>query len=250
MIQQKKMIALIPARSGSKRILHKNIIPFFGHPMIAYTVTAAINSGLFSKVIVSTDDPFIGEIGEWYGAEYLPRPSELASDQASLVDVALHVLESLNSSNYEALCQLMPNCPLRRSSDIINHFKTFQQERRSFQISVVPYRCVYPHWALVSDETGTGNWLFGRENLTPSQQFKHVYCPTGAIWWVRVDDFISQRAFYGNPFYMAPIDANRGIDIDCMDELDLADLIVRGYKDREGQSPLEPVEVKPFPVDH
>ena len=81
--------------------------------MLAYTVVAALNSGLFGRVIVSTDDETIGSIAEWYGAEYFHRPPELATDTAGLVDVAIQVLKTLAGQGVrpEVLCQLMPNCP-------------------------------------------------------------------------------------------------------------------------------------------
>jgi len=134
------LLALIPARSGSQRIPQKNIRAFFGHPMIAYAIAAAQNSGLFQRLVVSSDSAEIGRIANWYGAEFLQRPPELAKDSVGVKDVALHALKALASRDGfspEALCQLMPNCPLRRSEDIAAHYKLFQQGRRDFQISVV-----------------------------------------------------------------------------------------------------------------
>lgn len=247
-MDDKLTIAIIPARGGSKRLPGKNIKPFFGHPLIAYTISAALRSNLFHKVIVSTDSPEIGEIGQWYGAEYLPRPKELATDKASLIDVALHTIESLEQQNFRlnSLCQLMPNCPLRRSEDIVEQFSIFENQQRLFQISTIPYRGVYPHWALAQDSKGRGRWVFGSGNLVPSQDLETVYCPTGAIWWVRVNAFRKQRAFYGDPFHLCLMDANRGLDIDRMDELELGELLVQGLWERDKVFPLEPVEKLSF----
>ncbi len=232
---------MIPARGGSKRLPGKNVRTFFGHPMLAYAVSAAIHSELFSKVIVSSEDREIGRVAEWYGAQFMMRPPELAGDSAQLVDVARHILDRLRSEGTEpeAICQCMPNCPLVRSSDIIEQGRIFQEGQRSFQISVVPYRCVYPHWALVSDEKEEGRWLFGERFLVRSQDLLHTFCPTGAIWWARTKDFLAQGAFYGSPFHLAPMDANRGIDIDDEADLELAELLVHGMMARDGVSPLE-----------
>jgi CMP-N-acetylneuraminic acid synthetase len=245
------LIALIPARAGSKRIPNKNVRSFFGHPMLAYTVAAALNSRLFQRVIVSTDEPLIGRVAEWYGAEYLHRPAELARDDTSLVDVGLHALETLESQDMkaDALCQLMPNCPLRRSADILNHYNLFESNRRCFQISVVSYRSVYPHWALVADDARKGHWVFGSQYLVNSQQLDRVYCPTGAIWWVRVADFILQRAFYGDPFHLAVMDANRGVDIDHPEDLAYAEILTLGLQQRDRESPLEPIDKERFPEE-
>lgn len=237
-----KLIAIIPARGGSKRLPGKNVRPFFGHPVLAYSVSAALNSRLFAEVIVSSDDPAIGRIAEWYGASFMIRPPELASDTAQLVDVARHVLEVLRGRGMEpeAICQSMPNCPLVRSKDIVDHWRMFSDRERLFQISVIPYRGVYPQWAVISDEQRVGRWLFGERTLVRSQDLPSAFCPTGAIWWARTKDFLAQNAFYGSPFHLAPMDANRGIDIDDEEDLKLAELLVHGLTARDGISPLEP----------
>jgi CMP-N-acetylneuraminic acid synthetase len=238
-----KLVAIIPARSGSKRLPEKNVQPFFGHPMLAYAVSAALKSSLFAEVIVSSDDAAVGRTAESYGASFVLRPPELASDSAQLVDVARHVLEVVRGRGIEpeAICQCMPNCPLVRSEDIRKHWNIFQENGRRFQISVVPYRGVYPQWAVVSDEHDVGRWLFGDHYLVRSQELSRTFCPTGAIWWARTKDFLVQNAFYGSPFHLAPMDANRGIDIDDEQDLELAELLVRGLTARAGQSPLEPI---------
>lgn len=241
-----RLAAVIPARGGSKRLPGKNARTFFDHPLIAYSIAAAQTSGLFSRIVVSTDDASIGRIAEWYGAEYLKRPPELATDAAGLIEVALHFLDALAQDGFapEAFCQLMPNCPLRRAEDIRAHHERFAE--RSFQISTVRYRGVYPHWALRREANGEGRWLFG-EYLVPSQELGVPVCPTGAIWWARSDAFRQQRAFYGQPFFIEEMDATRGLDIDHAGELELAELLVRGLKDRDGEFPLEPVARPPFP---
>ncbi len=237
------MIALIPARGGSKRVPGKNIAPFFGHPLIAYAIAAARNAGLFDDVLVSTDSPAIGDIARWYGATYLPRPAALASDSAGLVEVALHALQARPA---EVFCLMMPNCPLRRASDVVEQYRTFRQGRRLFQISAVPYRGVYPHWAMTMDKTGRGGWLFGDKFKVRSQTLATAVCPTGAAWWIRSKDFTAQKNFYGKPFHLAPMDASRGLDIDHPEELELAEILARGLKARDGKSALEPIARRPY----
>lgn len=218
--------------------------PFFGRPMLTYAVSAALNSGLFREVIVSSDDSSVAHIVEPYGAAFVLRRSELATDSASLVDVARHVLDSLRDRGVlpEALCQCMPNCPLVRSQDIVDLWHQFKRGKHRFQISVVPYRGLYPHWAVASDDrNGDGRWLFGDNNFVRSQELQKAYCPTGAIWWARAKDFLEQNAFYGSPFALAPMDANRGLDIDDEEDLKLAELLVHGLTVRDNASPLEPM---------
>ena len=237
-------LAIIPARGGSKRLPGKNIYPFFGHPLLAYSVAAAVNSGLFERVIVSTDDSHIGEIGAHYGGEFLPRPGEFANDVAPTAAVVLNVLETLGRTS-DSVCVLMPIAPLRTSQDVLEQYELFEREQRLFQISVVRYRCVHPHWALQMDEQGRGNWVFG-DYLVPSQTLGIPYCPSGAVWWARVPDLIEQRNFYGNPYHLAVIDGNRGIDIDDKEDMELAELIVRGLHEKHGTSPLESISQVPY----
>jgi CMP-N-acetylneuraminic acid synthetase len=213
--------------------------------MIAYTIAAARNSALFSRVLVSTEDPEIADVSRSYGGEVVERPPELADDTVTVVDVALHALEFAMRSGTRpaALCNLMPNCPLRCSGDIALQWAAFTPAR-SFQISAVPFRGVYPQWSLALGADGEGRWFFG-EALKPSQQLPRLVCPTGAVWWVRVDELLKQRRFYGDPFHVEPMDADRGLDIDTDEDLVLADLLVRGLRERDRSDPLEPLKPTP-----
>jgi CMP-N-acetylneuraminic acid synthetase len=208
--------------------------------MMAYGISAAVNSGLFEKVIVSTDDTEIGRVAEWYGGEFYPRPPELATDTAKSIDAITHVLRTLESRGIrsEYLCQIFPNCPLVTNADVIAHEKLFREGNRKFQISVVTYRCVYPEWAMVTDKDGRGRWAY-KEFVGRSQDCARTFCPTGAVWWARCADLIEQDTFYGSPFHLAEIDANRGVDIDDNEDLKLSELLVYGLQARDGRSPLE-----------
>lgn len=238
-------IAIIPARGGSKRVPRKNIVPFFGHPLLSYTIHAALNSKVFSKVIVSTEDPEIGKVAEQYGAEFILRPAEFATDKAGLIEVSLHVLETLEKTKScpEAFCQLMPNIPLRRAEDISNQYEAFEKNNRQFQISVMPFLATYPQWALKRGANGKGDWYFGEKYLIPSQELDQTFAPTGAMWWARTDAFRKQKKFYGEGFAIEPMDPIRAIDIDTQEDLDLAEVFVRGLESKHGISPLEPIQL-------
>jgi len=208
--------------------------------MMAYGVTAAVNSGLFEKVIVSSDDPEIGRVAQWYGAEFMERPAELATDTAKSIDAVTHVLRTLDDRGLRpySLCQIFPNCPLVTSADVVAHERLFRAGDRSFQISVVTYRCVYPEWAMVADTEGRGHWALGKEFQGRSQDCARTFCPTGAVWWARCADLIAQNTFYGSPFHLAEMDANRGVDIDDDEDLRLSELLVLGLEARDRHSPL------------
>lgn len=228
------MIAVIPARGGSRRLPRKNVLAFFGHPMLAYAIAAAQNSALFDRVVVSTEDPEIMAIASAYGAETLKRPAALAADDIAVADVTRHAVEALDVR--DAVCQLMPNCPLRRSQDIVAHLRAFDASGATTQISVMPYRVVHPEWALERDADGIGHWI---DPVALSRPAGSPWCPTGAVWWARAEALRERSSFYDGPFRTEPIDANRGVDIDHHEDLELAELLVRGLRDRDGDDPLE-----------
>src|SRR5207244_5820827 len=123
-----ELLAIIPARAGSKRLPGKNTREFFGHPLIAYSIAAALNSRLFARVLVSTDSEEIGDIARWYGAEFLRSPRELANDTASLEAVALHAMETLREQSFSPveLFQLLLNFSLVCSRVVTLPFVSFQ----------------------------------------------------------------------------------------------------------------------------
>lgn len=117
-------LALVPARAGSKRIAAKNVRLFGGHPLLAYTIAAARNSGAFARVVVSTDSPEIAAIARHYGAETpFLRPAELAGDLAPDIDWVRHALDALPGHDVFAL--LRPTSPFRTAATIRRAAATF-----------------------------------------------------------------------------------------------------------------------------
>ena len=114
------MIAVIPARGGSKRLPRKNILDFCGQPLIAYSIKAALASKLFQRVVVSTEDDEISAVAKSFGAEVAKRPHGLAMDTSSVLDVCLDLLdrESKQGRKYSVLCCLYATSPLRTVNDI------------------------------------------------------------------------------------------------------------------------------------
>src|SRR5690349_5952460 len=115
-----RILGLIPARAGSKRLPGKNYRDLHGKPLIAWTLDAAIASTELSDVVVSTDDPQVARIADGMAVECIARPPELATDSTSSIDVMLHALDHLRSEGraYDAIMLLQPTSPLRGASDI------------------------------------------------------------------------------------------------------------------------------------
>ena len=125
----KNAIAIIPARGGSKRIPKKNIKDFFGKPLIAYSIEAALKSNLFEKIIVTTDDEEIAEITKQYGAEVpFMRPKELSDDFTGTTDVVNHAVDYLENlgEKYEFICTIYATAPFLQSKYLIEGYEELQ----------------------------------------------------------------------------------------------------------------------------
>ena len=125
------MLAIIPARGGSKRIPGKNVRPFAGTPLIAYTIAAALDSGLFEQVIVSTDSPEIAEIAIHYGAQVpFLRDEQLSDDFTPVSEATADALFRVDPAGgrFESVAQLMANCPLRTARDVRASYEQFSAD--------------------------------------------------------------------------------------------------------------------------
>jgi CMP-N-acetylneuraminic acid synthetase len=222
----KRTIAVIPARGGSKRIPGKNIIDFYGKPLIAWTIEAAINSGVFDDVIVNTDDLNIKEVAETYGAQVPFLRQNHADDFApiSIVTVdTLKILEQNFNKQYTNVVQLMANCPIRDSEDIKNAYQNFQDNNCDFQISCFEYGWMNPWWAFKIDPTTKQPLpLFEFGIKSRSQDLERLYCPTGAIWIAKVKKLFISQTFYGEGFKFHQLPWTKAIDIDDYEDLNMA----------------------------
>lgn len=221
----KSKIAIIPARGGSKRIANKNIIDFNGKPMIAWTIIAAKESGLFDRILVSTDDTQIAEISKEWGAE-VPFLREEHADDYSTVSEATHsaLIQAMKhwGEDYHIVVQLMANCPLRSSDDIISSVKNFEENERSAQISCFEYGWQNPWWAATIDSKGKPTKLFPETANRRSQDLPKLFCPTGAIWISKSDELLEYKTFYSPNHTFEPISMKSAVDIDDYEDLAFA----------------------------
>ncbi len=223
-----KIIAIIPARSGSKRIKNKNIIEFCGKPMIVHTIEAAKKSKLFHRIIVSTDSLDIAEISRNFGAEVPFLRKQYADDYTPVSEATIETVmqsEIFFNENYSIVCQLMAVCPLRDSTDILNSFKFFLTTESKFLISCSEYPLAEPYWAHTIDSDNLGRPILKDKMKKRSQDLKKLYCPSGAIWIAKKDDLLEQKTFYGNAYKLFPISWKSAVDIDNYDDLNLARLL-------------------------
>jgi CMP-N-acetylneuraminic acid synthetase len=194
-----KPLCVIPARAGSKRLIGKNLAELDGKPLLAYTILAALKSGIFHTVYVSTEDPQIAEVAKAHGADvpYI-RPVELAQDTITNVAVSLHMLEFLANIgiDHDVVYCLQPTSPLRSEDHISGAWETFSAGNYDSLVSITNIDPHYFHWAMV--EKGE-NWrmYFEDKFLTVRQQLPPVYRPNGAIKIASVDTLRCRNAFFG-----------------------------------------------------
>ena len=223
-------LAVIPARGASKRLPGKNIRCLLGRPALAYTVEAALASGLFAHVVVSTEDEAIARIAREAGA-LVPflRDAGLADDHTPVSQVTLDALRRLDpgGGRFGHVAQLMPNCPLRTAADVCSSYEQFVRTSAESQLSVTRFGWQNPWWAL---RRGTGarlEPLFEQAVTTRSQDLPELFCPTGAVWWARADVLRREGTFHTARRTGWEIPWDRALDIDTEPDWRLAELLLQ-----------------------
>lgn len=222
------VIAIIPARGGSKRIPGKNIKYLGDKPLIAYTIAAAHDSGLFERVVVSTDNQDIAQVALQYGAEVpFLRGENLADDLTPVSSVTVDALLRLDpvGDRFDSVAQLMANCPLRNAADVSDSYKQFQTTRAESQLSVVRYGWQNPWWAMRQNERHELEAVFKQQITARSQDLPELYCPTGAIWWARTGVLRRTKTFHVDNRTGWEIPWQRGIDIDTFDDWAMVEVL-------------------------
>ena len=222
------LLAVIPARGGSKGIPRKNIKELLGKPLIAWTIEAAIQSKIFDKVIVSTDSVKIKEISLKFGAE-VPFLRKKFADSKSISSLAtLNTLEQCIikwNTNFENVFQLMPTCPLRGKNVIISANKYFKKSKTNSLITCANFAWQNPYWSVELKKNNVGSQIFPEMFTQRSQDQKTLYGVSGAIWISKTKTLRKYKTFYSPKHRYFPIDWDSALDIDTYDDLKLANSI-------------------------
>jgi len=220
-------LAIIPARGGSKRLPRKNIMTLHGKPMLAWTIDAALEANIFDRVLVSTDDPEIAEIARKHGAQVPFLRQSSADDYASVSQAVLAALtqaEQFWDEGYTTVAQLMPNCPLRSSEDVLRGLEYFDDGTHLFQISAFRYGWMNPWWAFQLKDAGKPDLIFEGAESVRSQDLPQLYCPTGALWIADRKAFMKSGTFYGDGWRSCELDWMSAIDIDDLADFRMAEM--------------------------
>jgi len=221
------MIAIVPARGGSKGLPGKNVKDLLGKPMIAYTIEEALKSKYISEVIISTDCKEIEKIAIKYGAKSpFLRPEYLASDSAKAIDNYIYTIERLNDEfnyNIENFIVLQPTSPLRKVEDIDGAIELFINKNADSVISYTEEH--HPiEWHKYITKDGKFENIF-EEKLSNRQEIKKSYYPNGAIFVFDYKLIKSNNYFNKNSFaFIMP--RNRSIDVDYIDDFDYAEFLL------------------------
>ncbi len=216
----KSIIAIIPARGGSKGLSRKNIIDLNGKPLIAYTIEAAIKSNIFDKIVVTTDDKEIKEASLKFGAEVIDRPSKLATDTASSLDVIEHALIELKNRKevYTYFMLLQPTSPLRNETHIREAWEKYNEENASSLVSVVEIE--HSPFKMLVEKNGVIAPLTSWKDLTkPRQTLPKCYMPNGAIYICKVNSFLKEKNIFSIPLKIFKMKKEYSVDIDTANDL-------------------------------
>jgi CMP-N-acetylneuraminic acid synthetase len=218
-------IAIIPARGGSKRLPRKNILDFFGKPLLTWSIQAGLDSGLFDRVFVSTDDSEIADIARAHGATVPFLRETYADDHANISQVTIHALAQIRAhlgETYDEVAMLQASCPLRDADDVRAAITVFERTGVDFQMSCFHFGWMNPWWAFRLDAAGRAEYLFPDMVGPRSQDQPPLFGLTGAICLAKTDALIEAGTFYGPGQRFEPISWMSAVDIDEEEDLRFA----------------------------
>lgn len=191
----KNIVAIIPARAGSKGLKNKNIIDLCGKPLMAYSIEAALKAEVFSRVIVSTDSERYAEIAKDYGAEVMMRDEELASDTATTYMVVENILKKMGDIDYFVLLQ--PTSPLRNEEHIREAVQLFEEKLEKFDFLASVKEAEHASVLVRPIEEDMSLKHFDTDFFTYRRQGYKEYSPNGAIFIAKPDAYLEQKHFFG-----------------------------------------------------
>lgn len=228
----KKRIAVIPARGGSKRIPRKNIRDFCGKPMIAWSIEAATASGLFDHIIISTDDAEIAEIAINLGAEVpFMRPPELSDDHTGTTEVVAHAVRWMldQGISIDAVCCIYATAPLILADDLIQGFEIIKSASWSYSFTATDYAAPIFR-SFQQTKSGSVEMIFPEYFLSRSQDLPRVFHDAGQFYWGRPDAWLNGECIFGASAKPLIIPRWRVQDIDTEEDFKRAELMFMAIK--------------------
>lgn len=240
-MNRQPVLAIVPARGGSKGVPRKNVRLLAGKPLIAHTLQAAREAARIARLVVSTDDAQIAAAARQWGADVpFLRPAHLANDSASQLDVVIHALqavETLDGVTYPYVILLQPTAPLRSAADIDGSLELLTSSGCDSVIGYCRVEREHPYYMATLEDGHPRPVLEIPPGLTARQQYPAVYLRTGAIYAARRDVLLEQRSFYGKDVRAWIMPYRRSINIDSPFDFDLAEFMLTHPDDETAAHP-------------
>lgn len=225
---------MILARGGSKRVPRKNVHKLNGKPLVCYTFEAALASGCFAEVVISTDDPEVEELAVGYGIAIDHRPEQLSNDTTRAVEVVEEYLRRDSASNKKHIAMLLPTCPFRNADDIKSAFEIYVRYEGELPLMAVT-QYDFPPQLAVSMTEGDRAVMRDPEAYafsTRTQNIQPLYHPNGAIYISSSQSFIERRTFFQEEMLSYNMPAERSFDIDYPYQMRIAEIMAKEFADR------------------
>lgn len=248
MIGNSSVLAVIPARGGSKGLPRKNILDLAGKPLIAWTIEAAHNSAIIDRLILSSDDEEIAEVASRWGCDVpFMRPDYLAADHSTSIDVAIHALDTLAKS-YDYIVWLQPTTPLRLGSDIDAAIKICEKKGAPSCVSVVDAG-KSPYWMYSIDGNGALEPVMSKDLATcQRQELPPAYTLNGAVYVTKTQWLRENEKFMNGGSFAHVMPPERSIDIDSALDFKIAGMLLLERKLAEISIPIQ-IDHQPPPPD-
>lgn len=221
-----RRIAIIPARSGSKGLKDKNIIDLCGKPLIAYSIEAALETGLFDHVIVSTDSEHYAEVAQHHGAEVMMRGEALSNDKATTFMVLEDILKNRLQESIDYFVLLQPTSPLRTSKHITEAIEKFESKIEHFDFLVSMKEAEHAKVLVNPIDDDESLKYFDTDFSNYRRQGYKDYSPNGAIFIAKPDSYLEQKHFFGAKTLSYIMSAEDSVDIDGALDLVVAKAII------------------------
>jgi len=231
MIGREKLLAVITARGGSKRLPRKNVLMFAGKPLIAWSIEAGLQSRYVDRVIVSTDDEEIAEISRSHGAEVpFLRPLELSNDTASSTDVIRHSVKTLetNGDEFGYILNLQPTSPLRTFRHIDEAATLMIQKEANGVIGVTEVDHPIEWTNILPQNLSMDRFISKNNQKKRCQDFPRRYCVNGAIYLCKKDSVMKEDGvFFKKGSYAYKMDPIDSVDIDTKKDFLVAETFLK-----------------------
>ena len=225
-------LAVIPARGGSKRIPRKNIKSFCGKPMIAWSIEAALASGCFDQVIVSTDDAEIASVAQQHGAQVpFMRPAELSDDHTGTIPVIRHAIEWQQAQGEapEQVCCIYATAPFVRASDLRQGLSTLNTAQSDYAFAVTSY--AFPIQRAIRFTAAGRVEMFNPEHFnTRSQDLEEAWHDAGQFYWGRADAWLAGKPLFASGSVPLPLPRHRVQDIDTPEDWERAEWMFKAMQ--------------------